>query len=71
MPALDVEAEFHDVAVGDHEFLAVHPHEALFLGRALGAGGDQVLVGDRFSLDKAALEVGSRKENSLRPTLSG
>ena len=54
----DVEAELHDVAVGHHVVLALHADRPASLAFSMEPSGDEVVEGDDFGLDEAALEVG-------------
>src|SRR5205809_6367912 len=61
----DREADVHDVALLDDVVLALHPDQALVLGRLHAAGGHQVVEGDDLSPDEPALQVGMDGTRSL------
>ena len=54
---LHVKPEQDHIAVLHHIILAFAADEALFLCRGHGAIGNQILIGDDFCADKAALKV--------------
>src|SRR6187402_2170902 len=62
----DVEAEVQHVAFLHQVFLAFQPQAAGFLGALLALELDEVVEGDRFGTDEAALEVGVDDGGGLR-----
>src|SRR5262249_37095181 len=61
------EAEMHDVAVGDHVFLAFQSQFAGLARARLAAMGDVVVIADGFRADETALEVRVDDTCGLRP----
>lgn len=57
---LDVEAEKHDISLLHDVLLAFLSQESLFLDGGERAELEQIVTGDRFSADEAALKVPER-----------
>src|SRR5829696_2197713 len=68
---LHVEAELHDVAVGDLVVLALDAHLADLAGLGPRADGDQLLPVDHLGPDEAALEVRVDDPGALRRLPTG
>src|SRR5690606_19224610 len=62
----DVEAEVHDIALLDDVLLAFQAQPAGFLRASLAFVLDEVVVGDHFGADEAALEIGVDDTRRLR-----
>ena len=63
---LDVESKVHYIAFLDNVLLALQTQLARLFGARLAFELDEVLVGDHFSADKAALEIGVDDAGRLR-----
>src|ERR1041385_703519 len=68
---LHIKLKQQHVAVLDHVFLAFHAVEALFAGGGDRAAVHQVVVGDGFGLDEAALEIAVNDAGGLWRRVAG